>query len=57
MLMGLNTAQPVTQRTIDQLPKPDGNYIGESFHRIFVYAGSGEEPKGTVSGGYIGGDR
>ncbi|MBE5849410.1 MAG: hypothetical protein E7298_04500 [Lachnospiraceae bacterium] len=49
-------AQPVTGDPRGQLPSPDGNYIGESFHRIFVYVAPGEESKGTVSGGYIGGD-
>ena len=50
-------AQPVSGDPRVQLPKPDGNYFGEAFHRIFVYAAPGEESKGTVSGGYIGGDR
>ena len=53
--------QPITtgnaQQAYNQLPKPTGNYIGEAFHRIFVYVAPGEESKGTVSGGYIGGDR
>lgn len=49
--------QPVTEDPRGQLPNPEGNYIGEAFHRIFVYAAPGEESKGTVSGGYIGGDR
>ena len=45
------------EQAYNQLPKPTGNYIGEAFHRIFVYVAPGEESKGTVSGGYIGGDR
>ncbi len=53
--------QPITkgnaEQAYNQLPKPTGNYIGEAFHRIFVYVAPGEESKGTVSGGYIGGDR